>query len=107
MSGLHQNVTGAPGGKLEQLLGDLRKLPLLPAVAQQAMAMANDKNATLRQFAGLIEKDITLSSSILKLANSSAFNWSQTIASVGQAVVRLGFRECQNLIIAASMGQLF
>src|ERR1700710_3015677 len=94
-------------GKLERLLGDLRKLPLLPAVAQQAVAMANDKNATLQGFSSLIEKDITLASSILKLANRSSYHGSQPIESLGLAVARLGLRECQSLIFAASMGNLY
>jgi HD-like signal output (HDOD) protein len=106
MSLVHKNGPHATG-KLEQVLGDLRKLPLLPAVAQQAVAMANDKNASLQEFSRLIEKDITLASSILKLANSSSYNWSQPIESLDQAVARLGFRECQSLIFAASMGNLY
>jgi HD-like signal output (HDOD) protein len=102
-----QKSAPAGDGKLERILGDLRKLPLLPAVAQQAVAMANDKNATLQEFTSLIEKDITLASSILKLANSSTYNCSQPIEGLDQAVARLGFRECQSLIFAASVGNLY
>ncbi len=102
-----RNSSSASDDKLARLLGDLRQLPLLPAVAQRAVAMANDKHATVKEFSTLIENDITLSASILKLANSSSYNWSQAIDTVDQAVARLGFRECQNLIFAASMGNLY
>jgi HD-like signal output (HDOD) protein len=94
-------------GKVEKALGELRKLPLLPATAQQAMALANDDASTLQQFSHLVEKDLTLATSILKLANSPIFSWGRTIDSLGQAVVRLGLRECQNLMVAVSMGNLF
>src|ERR1700681_1571576 len=94
-------------GKVEKALGDLRKLPLLPATAQQAMALANDDASTLHEFSRLVEQDVTLATSILKLANSPTFSWGRMIESLGQAVVRLGLRECQNLMMAVSMGNLF
>src|SRR5204863_2149562 len=97
----------ATPSKVEQALGELRQLPLLPATAQQAMALANDDASTLHQFSSLVEQDITLAASILKLANSPVFSWGRTIESLGQAVVRLGLRECQNLMMAVSMGNLF
>src|SRR6266542_4292215 len=93
--------------KVETALGDLRKLPLLPATAQEAMALANDDATTLQKFSRLVEKDVTLATSILKLANSPLFSWGRSIESVSQAVVRLGLRECQNLMIAVSMGAMF
>src|SRR5204862_5406028 len=93
--------------KLQQLLGDLRKLPLLPATAQKAMALAREENASLQELCGLLERDVTLASSILKLANSPYFNWGRTVDSLEQAVVRLGLRECQNLIMAISMRNVF
>lgn len=101
------DVSLANSSKVQQALGDLRKLPLLPATAQQAMALANDDGSTLRAFSQLVEQDVTLAASILKLANSPMFSWGRTIDSLGQAVVRLGLRECQNLMMAVSMGNLF
>ena len=94
-------------GKMETLLGDLCKLPLLPATAQQAMALANDDGSNVLEFSRLIERDVTLASTLLKLANSPMFSWGRSIESLGQAVVRLGLRECQNLMVAVSMGNLF
>jgi HD-like signal output (HDOD) protein len=93
--------------KVEQILGDLRMLPLLPATAQQAMTLANNSSASITQFARLVEKDVTLASSILKLANSPVFSWGRTIESVEQACIRLGLRECQNLMMATSMRGLY
>lgn len=97
----------ADAKKLEQALGNLRRLPLLPTTAHQAMALANEHSADLREFSNLVERDVTLASSILKLANSPFFNWGRTIESLEQAVLRLGFRECQNLILAVAMRNLF
>src|ERR1700731_191058 len=84
---------------LERILGDLRKLPLLPATAQQAMAQAQDPNANLKDLSLLLERDVTLAASILKLANSPLSSWGPPAESLQAAVIRLGARECQSLIL--------
>lgn len=93
--------------KIEQLLGDLRKLPLLPATASQALSLARDESTKLPDFARLVERDVTLASSLLKLANNPLFSPGRPVDTLEQAVVRVGLRECQNLILAASMRNLF
>src|SRR6185369_16380968 len=93
--------------KLDDILGDLRKLPLMPATAQQAMAIANDEQASAKDLSAVLERDVALASSILKLANSPVFNWGRPIESLNAAVVRLGSGECRNLILAVSMRNVF
>ncbi|MBI1831729.1 MAG: HDOD domain-containing protein [Planctomycetes bacterium] len=95
------------GGKLESILGELRKLPLMPVTAQQAVNLANQEGADLQEFARLVERDITLATSFLKLAHSPMYSWGRTIDSVEQAVVRLGLRDCQNVLLAVAMRNLF
>jgi putative nucleotidyltransferase with HDIG domain len=92
---------------LERILGDLRRLPLLPATAQQAMAMVQNPNTNLKQLSMLLERDVTLAASILKLANSPLYNWGPSVESLHAAVIRLGARECQSLILAIAMRNVF
>jgi HD-like signal output (HDOD) protein len=97
-----------PGRKaVEAALGELSKLPLLPYAAQQAMALASKKDADLAEFTHLLERDITLAASVLKLANSPIFSWGRSIDSIEQAVIRLGIKECRNLLVAAAMANLY
>ncbi len=102
-----ESISSCSTVRLQQLLGDLRKLPLFPATAQQAMALVQQENACLRKLCQLLETDITLAASILKLANSPLFNWGQPIDSLEKAVVRMGLSECRNLILAVSMRNVF
>src|SRR5438093_32628 len=95
-----QNFTSST---LARILGDLRDLPLLPATAQQAMELAQRPDADLHELCRLLERDVTLAASVLKLVNSPLYNWTGTIASLQTAVIRLGARECQRLILAISM----
>lgn len=95
-----------PADILKGTVGNLNKLPMMPAAATKAMVIANDANAGLRDFAGIIERDPALATGILKLANSPLYRIGRAIESVDQAVVRLGLRECKNLIVAVGMRSL-
>jgi hypothetical protein len=65
-----QSSTPSSSLTIVQLLGDLLKLPLFPANAQQEMTLAQDKDTSLEELSNLVEFDVTLTASILKLANS-------------------------------------
>src|SRR5579862_2682104 len=91
----------------EKILGDLRRLPLLPATAQQAMAQAQDPNANMKDLSRVLERDVTLAASILKLANSAMYSCGLPADTLDSAVIRLGARECQSLILAISMRNVF
>jgi putative nucleotidyltransferase with HDIG domain len=78
-------------------------LPLLPTTAQQALEATRERDASLGEFARLIESDVALAATILKLANSPLYSWGRTIDNLEQAVVRLGLRECESLVVAVGM----
>lgn len=96
----------SPADILKATVGNLNKLPMMPAAATKAMAVANDPAAGLRAFGQVIERDPALATGVLKLANSPLYRIGRTIESLDQAVVRLGLRECKNLIVAVGMRSL-
>jgi HD-like signal output (HDOD) protein len=75
---------------------------MLPAVASEAIQLTGDPECTAGQFSQVVEKDIALAAEILTLANSSVFSSGRSVSRLEQAVVRLGFSQCRNLIIASS-----
>lgn len=101
------NDARSPLENLKSTIGNLNKLPMLPEAATQALALANDPRSSLNDFSGVIMRDPVLATGILQLANSPLYRIGRTIESVGQAVVRLGLRECKNLVIAVGMRSLF
>jgi HD-like signal output (HDOD) protein len=92
---------------LKATVGNINRLPTLPEAATRAMAVAKDPNSSLGTLSAVIERDPALAASILKLANSALYRRGHAIGSLHQAVVRLGVRECQNLILAVGMRSLF
>src|SRR5712692_2130168 len=97
----------SPQEIMEATVGRLNNLPMLPEAAHKALALVNDQDFSLAELSAIIERDVALATGILKLANSPLYRVGHAIGSLTQAVVRLGLRECQNLIIAVSMRSLF
>lgn len=82
-------------------------VPTLPAAATRALAIVNDPNCSIRDFSKIIETDPALGTSLLKLVNSSFYGGGSRISDIHQAIVRLGLRETQNLILAVSVRSVF
>jgi putative nucleotidyltransferase with HDIG domain len=93
-------------GLEERLVKSVGKLQVLSAVAKEALSAARDPNCTIQQFTSLVERDIKLASDLLAIANSAAFSAGRPVASLKQSVVRLGFRQCRNLILSSSLAAL-
>jgi HD-like signal output (HDOD) protein len=92
---------------LKTTVGNINRLPTLPEAATRAMAIAKDANCSLAKLSAVIERDPALAAGILKLANSALYRATCGAGSVRQAVVCLGLRECQNVILAVGMRSLF
>lgn len=84
-----------------------QKLQMLPGVAVQALEIARDPNCSIREFVAVVERDAKLAADILSLVNSAMFSTGgPSVVSLQQAIVRLGFRQCRNLILSTSMASL-
>jgi HD-like signal output (HDOD) protein len=90
----------------ERLSSRAEDLNMLPAVAAQALQIANEPDCSITRFAGVVERDVKLTADILKLANSSMYSPTAKIVNLHQAVSRLGFRKVQNLILTSSVTAL-
>lgn len=82
-------------------------LPTLPTVAMRVMQVTSDSDSSVKEAAGLIEKDLALSAKILQVINLPFYGFSRGITSVSEAVGLMGFREVGNLALGLSvMGAL-
>lgn len=82
------------------------ELQMLPSVAIEAMNVSKKPDCSISEYASIVERDVKLTSDILKLANSALYCASSTIISLHQAVIRLGLMQCQNLILTASVASI-
>lgn len=74
---------------LRERVGKISDLPPLPENAAR-LDEALDREVPAAEVANIVSRDIALSARVLKLASSTAFARGHVVASVGEAVARLG-----------------
>lgn len=89
-----------------RLGSNLDQMKVLPAVAMQALEIARDVDSSITRFSAVVERDAKLATDILRMSNSVVFSGGQQITSLHQAISRLGFRHCKNLIMSSCVGSL-
>ena len=92
--------------ELKELISGSNGLTMLPAVAMQALDIANDPDFSMKEFVEVIERDPHLVTDILSLSNSSAYATQKEIRGIQHAVNLIGCGQCKNLIISSSVKAL-
>ena len=84
-----------------------QELPILSAVATQAMKVLDDPSSTAKEFEALIRKDPSLAMRVLRVANSPLYATKVELKSLAQAATRLGTVELKKTITIAATGDVF
>ncbi len=92
---------------LEKKLAKTRDLPTLPAVFTEVLRVAADPKSDIQSLQKVIVQDPTLSSTILRLANSAYYGIGKDITSLNMALVVIGFREICNIATSLSVLKAF
>jgi HD-like signal output (HDOD) protein len=92
-----------PAQLSQRLKASLGNLQMLPAVAVEALQVANDPNGDLLKLAKVIQRDLKLTTSILRLANSALFSPPHPIASLHHAISSMGVRRCRDILVTSGM----
>ena len=90
----------------ERLMEQLNGISMFSAVAAEALEMVNDVDCSVPDFCNVIERDVPLAMNALAIANSAIYSPSRPTGSLKEAVVRLGMRECKNLILTTCSSSL-
>ncbi|MEM7558935.1 MAG: HDOD domain-containing protein [Planctomycetota bacterium] len=90
----------------EALMARADDLAMLPSVAMEALQLVKRPDCTSQEFAAVVERDVKLATDFIALANCVVFGGGAVVTNLRQAIVRLGFRQCQNLILTSSAASL-
>ena len=85
-----------------QLESDGKALPVFSAVASKLQRIVSSGDFDMAEVSRLIAGDASISSEILRVANSPLYKGLDTITTVRDAAVRLGAREIASLALMAS-----
>lgn len=84
--------------------GDLQ---ILPTVARKVLELVASEMSSAADLKNIIEKDQTITTRILKIANSAFYGLRREVTNLQQAIVILGFRSIKNLVVAATTRSLY
>jgi putative nucleotidyltransferase with HDIG domain len=87
---------------IEQLI-NVRRLPTLNPVVVMVEKALNAEEPDVQSLSRVISDDPSLTSMLLKVANSALYGARREITTVQEAVVRLGFTEVRKLVVDISM----
>lgn len=78
------------------------ELPIFHPVALKLQKMLSNYDFTVDEVAQVANEDMSLASLMLKIANSPMYMGRSKVATIKEAVIRLGAQQVINLVIAAS-----
>jgi HD-like signal output (HDOD) protein len=91
----------------DRLARDLRGLPVFHSVAVKLQQMLVSRDFRIDEVIRLINEDQSLASQVLKVGNSSYYTGLSKVATIKDAVIRLGAQEIANLVMMASQVELY
>ncbi len=86
---------------LSTLVAKLKSIPTLPTVALRVMEISANPKSSANDLMAVISPDISLTTKILKIANSPFYGLTREVSSLQHAVTVLGFKEIRNLVISS------
>lgn len=92
--------------KIDQLLEGVEKLPPAPKLLPQMMHALSDLDGDMGPVVDMITFDPALTARLLQMCNSAYFGLGRRVASVSEAVSRLGFHEVYH-VVAVMSGEKF
>ena len=93
--------------KVKVVISNIRNLPTPPIVFHQIQKVINDPNVSAEQIATILSEDPAMSAKVLRLTNSAFYGLSREIESVKHAVVIIGLEAIKNLVLSASVLDMF
>ena len=93
--------------KVKRVVSNIRNLPTPPIVFHQIQKVINNPNASAERVAAVLAEDPAMSVKVLKLTNSAFYGLAREIDSVKQAVVIVGMEAIKNLVLSASVLDMF
>ncbi len=85
----------------ERILEEISDLPSFPQNVQQLLQLCRNPETSISIIAHHIMKDPALSADVLKLANSACFAANKKSDNIQEAVVRMGFKNLEALLLTA------
>lgn len=95
--------TGAMDSRITKKM--LQALAPLPDTAMRLLALLDDPDVPLREIANVAVRDVGISATMLRMANSSMFGLRGRVGSIGDALRVIGTAQTRLLVLASGISQ--
>jgi HD-like signal output (HDOD) protein len=93
--------------QLKDRIRHMANLPTLPQVASYLMQTVNDPHTSINDVALVVAQDLSLSAKILRLANSAFYGIPRTITNINNAVIILGLKVINTMVLSLTVFDMF
>jgi len=93
--------------KVKLVVSNIRNLPTPPIVFNQIQKVINDPKVSANDIASILAEDPAMSVKVLKLTNSAFYGLTREVEVVREAVVIVGMEAIKNLVLSASVLDMF
>jgi len=93
--------------ELKEKISQITNLPTLPQVAARLLKIINDPQTSSNDVAFEVGQDLALSAKVLRLANSAFYGMPRTITSINNAIVILGLRVINTMVLSLTVFDMF
>jgi HD-like signal output (HDOD) protein len=91
---------------LDKLVATTPELAAMPATSARLLTLLEDPEVSVQEVVAVLETDPALTANVLKLCNSAYYGLRGEVASVREALVRMGNQAVLTLAFASSMGRM-
>jgi HD-like signal output (HDOD) protein len=92
--------------KVNRIIRGVRSLPTFQEKVIKLENMITKENASVTKIADEVKKDVSITSSVLKLANSAAFPTVSTISEIDRAITIIGLKELRNVLYSIEVERI-
>lgn len=86
----------------EELVNKVSDPKVLPFVAKKVLEIVGNENVSIAEICHAIEKDQTITASVLKISNSAFYGLQHEVTSIRQAIMVLGLKSLRTIVVAVS-----
>ncbi|CCQ94628.1 HDIG domain protein [[Clostridium] ultunense Esp] len=92
--------------RLNHIVSKVDDMPVLPGRIHKIIEITEDPDSTIDDLEKEILKDQSLTSKILRLANSAYYGYPRKINTVSQATILLGFQTIKSMALASTVSKM-
>jgi HD-like signal output (HDOD) protein len=93
--------------QIQNKIEQITNLPTLPGIVTRVMHIVHDPSSSSNDVAFVVGQDLALSAKVLRLANSAFYGMPHTITSIHNAVVILGLKVINTMVLSLSVFDMF